>query len=160
MSALAQRFQAVRARSEALCAPLEIEDYCIQAMENASPPKWHLAHVTWFFEAFVLAPFAPGYRVFQKEFAHLFNSYYETAGTFFPRPQRGLLSRPTVKEIYRYRQHVDGALLDLLANPPQQHAADILQRVRLGIEHEIQHQELLLMDTLSNFSANPLLPAY
>ena len=160
MSALAQRFQAVRARSEALCAPLEIEDYCIQAMENASPPKWHLAHVTWFFEAFVLAPFAPGYRVFQKEFAHLFNSYYETAGTFFPRPQRGLLSRPTVKEIYRYRKHVDGALLDLLANPPQQHAADILQRVRLGIEHEIQHQELLLMDTLSNFSANPLLPAY
>ena len=159
-SALAQRFQAVRARSEALCAPLKIEDYCIQAMENVSPPKWHLAHVTWFFETFILVPFAPGYRIFQPEFAHLFNSYYETAGTFFPRPQRGVLSRPTVAEIYRYRGHVNGALLDLLADMPEQHAADIEQRLRLGIEHEIQHQELLLMDTLYNFSVNPLLPAY
>ena len=159
-AALIERYQAVRARSEALCAPLAVEDYGLQAMENASPPKWHLAHVTWFFETFILVPYAAGYRVFQPEFAHLFNSYYETAGTFFPRPQRGLLSRPTVEEVYRYRQHVDGALLNLLANPPQQHAADIEQRLRLGIEHEIQHQELLLMDTLYNFSVNPLLPAY
>jgi len=159
-SALTQRFQAVRARSEVLCAPLEIEDYCLQAMENASPPKWHLAHVTWFFETFILAPFSKQYRPFRKEFSHLFNSYYETAGTFFPRPRRGLLSRPTVKEIYRYRRHVDAALLELLAQPPAQHVDDILQRVQLGIEHEIQHQELLLMDTLYNFSVNPLLPAY
>jgi len=159
-SALAQRFQAVRARSGMLCAPLEIEDYGIQAMENASPPKWHLAHTTWFFETFILIPFAPGYPVFAQAYAHLFNSYYETAGTFFPRRQRSLLSRPTVAEVYRYRQHVDAALLELLAHPPAQHAADILQRVQLGIEHEIQHQELLLMDTLYNFSVNPLLPAY
>ncbi|MDX8386771.1 MAG: ergothioneine biosynthesis protein EgtB [Gallionella sp.] len=154
------RFQAVRARSESLCAPLEIEDYGIQASEFVSPPKWHLAHTTWFFETFILIPFATGYRRYQESYAHLFNSYYETAGTFFPRPQRGMLSRPTVREIYQYRKYVDTALLDLLANPPEQHAADILERLQLGTEHEIQHQELLLMDTLYNFSINPLQPAY
>ena len=157
---LAECFKTVRARSESLCAPLVIEDYCIQAMPDVSPPKWHLAHVTWFFETFILVPFARGYRSFHPEFAHLFNSYYETAGAFFPRPQRGMLSRPTVAEVYRYRSHVDAALLELLANPPAQHAADILLLTRLGTEHEIQHQELLLMDTLYNFSINPLHPAY
>jgi len=158
--ALAHRFRAVRNRTESLCSPLEIEDYCIQASDSVSPPKWHLAHTTWFFETFILMPFAPGYRVFHEAYTYLFNSYYETAGTFFPRPQRGLLSRPTVAQVYRYRSHVDAALLELLANPPVQHAADIFQRVQLGIEHEIQHQELLLMDTLYNFSINPLQPAY
>jgi ergothioneine biosynthesis protein EgtB len=157
---LIERFKTVRARSETLCAPLETEDYCIQAMPDVSPPKWHLAHVTWFFEMFVLVPYATRYRMFHRDFAHLFNSYYETAGTFFPRPQRGMLSRPTVAEVYRYRSHVDAALLELLASPPPQHAADILERVQLGIEHEIQHQELLLMDTRYNFSINPLQPAY
>lgn len=157
---LIERFKLVRARSEMLCAPLEIEDYCIQAMENASPPKWHLAHVTWFFEMFILVPYAKQYRMLRDEYAHLFNSYYETAGTFFPRPQRGMLSRPTVDEVYRYRSHVDGALLDLLENPPEEHTFDIHERVKLGIEHEVQHQELLLMDTRYNFSINPLKPAY
>jgi len=157
---LIERFKQVRARSEMLCAPLEIEDYCIQAMENVSPPKWHLAHVTWFFEMFVLIPFSKQYRMLQDEYAHLFNSYYETAGTFFPRPQRGWLSRPTVEEVYRYRSHVDGALVELLENPPEEHALAIHERVTLGIEHEIQHQELLLMDTRYNFSINPLQPAY
>jgi ergothioneine biosynthesis protein EgtB len=159
-AALIERFKTVRARSGSLCAPLEIEDYCIQAMPDVSPTKWHLAHVTWFFETFILVPFDKKYLVFQRDFAHLFNSYYETAGTFFPRPQRGMLSRPTVAEIYRYRAHVDSALLELLTNLPEQYAEDILERVRLGIEHEIQHQELLLMDTLYNFSINPLQPAY
>ncbi|MFZ5503400.1 MAG: ergothioneine biosynthesis protein EgtB [Pseudomonadota bacterium] len=159
-TALIERFNTVRARSESLCAPLEIEDYCIQAMPDVSPPRWHLAHVTWFFELFILVPFARGYKPFNPEFLHLFNSYYETAGTFFPRPQRGMLSRPTVAEVYRYRQYVDAAMRELLANSPEQHAADILLRARLGIEHEIQHQELLLMDTLYNFSINPLHPAY
>jgi ergothioneine biosynthesis protein EgtB len=153
------RFNSVRSRTESLCAPLQTEDYCIQAMADVSPPKWHLAHTTWFFEQFVLMPFAPAYKEFHPAFAHLFNSYYETAGTFFPRPQRGMLSRPTVEEVYRYRRHVDFALQELLAQPGQ-HAADILQRVRLGTEHEIQHQELLLMDTRYNFSINPLRPAY
>ncbi len=160
MDELIERYRTVRARSETLCSPLEVEDYCVQAMENVSPPKWHLAHVSWFFEMFILVPYASGYRMFCDEFAHLFNSYYETAGTFFPRPQRGMLSRPTVDEVYRYRHHVDAALLDLLASPPPRHAADIRQRLQLGLEHEIQHQELLLMDTRYNFSINPLQPAY
>lgn len=160
MDKLIERYRTVRARSEALCAPLEVEDYCIQAMESVSPPKWHLAHVTWFFEIFILVPYAKHYCMLREEYAHLFNSYYETAGTFFPRPQRGMLSRPTVEEVYHYRRHVDAALLDLLASPPAQHAADIWQRLRLGLEHEIQHQELLLMDTCYNFSINPLHPAY
>jgi DinB superfamily len=112
------RLKKVRARTESLCSPLEIEDYCIQASDFVSPPKWHLAHTTWFFETFILLPFAPSYKVFHSAFAHLFNSYYETAGTFFPRTQRGMLSRPTVAEVYRYRQHVDGALQGLLGNLP------------------------------------------
>ncbi len=157
---LIDRYSKVRGRSMALCAPLEIEDYCIQASEFVSPPKWHMAHVTWFFETFILIPFQPGYLQFDPSYAHLFNSYYETAGSFFPRPQRGMLSRPTVSEVFRYRKHVDAALLDLLAALPEAHTTQILERVQLGIEHEIQHQELLLMDTLYNFYANPLLPAY
>ena len=157
---LIARYKTVRARSEALCAPLETEDYCIQAMENVSPPKWHLAHATWFFEMFILVPYAKHYRMLREEYAHLFNSYYETAGSFFPRPQRGMLSRPTVDEVYRYRRHVDAAILELLAHPPKQHAYVIQERLLLGIEHEIQHQELLLMDTRYNFSINPLQPAY
>jgi len=160
ITVLINRFKTVRARSESLCAPLETEDYCIQAMPDVSPPKWHLAHVTWFFEMFILVPFSAKYRMFNPEFAHLFNSYYETAGTFFPRPQRGMLSRPTVAEIYRFRHHVDAAIADLLSNMPEQHAVDILLRTQLGIEHETQHQELLLMDTKYNFSINPLQPAY
>ena len=159
-AALLADFNTVRARSEALCAPLQTEDYCIQAMPDVSPPRWHLAHVSWFFEQFILVPFAPGFRVFDAQFAHLFNSYYATAGTFFPRPQRGMLSRPTVAEVYRYRQHVDAAMRALLSEPPEQYMADILQRTRLGIEHETQHQELLLMDIRYNFSINPLQPAY
>jgi ergothioneine biosynthesis protein EgtB len=158
--ALIERFRTARARTELLCLPLEIEDYCIQAMHDVSPPKWHLAHTTWFFEMFILAPFSANYRMFHRDFPHLFNSYYETAGTFFPRPQRGMLSRPTVAEVYRYRSHVDSSLHELLANPPEQHLVDITERVRLGIEHEIQHQELLLMDTKYNFSINPIKPAY
>ncbi|MBU1215089.1 MAG: ergothioneine biosynthesis protein EgtB [Gammaproteobacteria bacterium] len=160
MDELIERYRTVRARSEALCAPLQVEDYCIQAMESVSPPKWHLAHVSWFFEMFILVPYAKRYRMLREEYAHLFNSYYETAGTFFPRPQRGMLSRPTVQEIYDYRHHVDGALLELLSDVPEQHAADIMQRLQLGLEHEIQHQELLLMDTCYNFSINPLHPVY
>jgi ergothioneine biosynthesis protein EgtB len=155
-----QRLDAVRARTESLCAPLEIEDYVIQAIAEVSPPKWHLAHTTWFFETFILIPFAPGYRVFDDAYAHLFNSYYETAGTFFPRNQRGLLSRPPVADIYRYRSHVDEALQALLDDLPQPSARDILARVELGIEHETQHQELLLMDVKYNFFINPLKPAY
>jgi ergothioneine biosynthesis protein EgtB len=157
---LIERYKSLRSRTELLCLPLEVEDYCIQAMHDVSPPKWHLAHTTWFFEMFVLVPFSTKYKMFNPGFAHLFNSYYETAGTFFPRPQRGMLSRPTVAEVYRYRSHVDEALLELLSNLADRNVVDVIERVRLGIEHEIQHQELLLMDTKYNFSINPLYPAY
>jgi len=157
---LGHRLGAVRARTESLCAPLEIEDYVIQACAEVSPPRWHLAHTTWFFETFILLPFVRGYRVFNEAYAHLFNSYYETAGTFFPRAQRGQLSRPTVAQIYRYRQHVDEALQLLLQDLPQRSAHDILARVELGIEHETQHQELLLMDVKFNFFFNPIKPVY
>jgi ergothioneine biosynthesis protein EgtB len=157
---LSQRLLALRARTESLCSPLEAEDYVIQASDFVSPPKWHLAHTTWFFETFILLPFVPGYRVFDETYAYLFNSYYEMAGTFFPRPQRGLLSRPTVEEIYRYRNHVDEAMQALLNDLPQPSGHDILTRIELGIEHETQHQELLLMDVKYNFSVNPLKPAY
>jgi len=157
---LGLRLAEVRARTESLCAPLEIEDYVIQTCDSVSPPKWHLAHTSWFFETFILLPYVPGYRVFDDAFAHLFNSYYETAGTFFSRAQRGLLSRPTVADIYRYRNHVDETLQVLLNNLPQLSAHDILARLELGIEHETQHQELLLMDVKYNFFINPLKPAY
>jgi ergothioneine biosynthesis protein EgtB len=157
---LGQRLGAARARTESLCVPLEIEDYVIQSMAEVSPPKWHLAHTTWFFETFILLPFAPGYRVFDEAYAHLFNSYYETAGTFFSRNQRGLLARPPVADICRYRSHVDEALQALLDDLPQPSAHDILARIKLGIEHETQHQELLLMDVKYNFFINPLKPAY
>jgi ergothioneine biosynthesis protein EgtB len=157
---LSHRLGAVRARTESLCAPLETEDYVIQACAEVSPPRWHLAHTTWFFETFILQPFVQGYRVFEDSYAYLFNSYYETAGTFFPRAQRGQLSRPTVAQIYRYRQHVDEALQTLLQDLPQRSAHDILARVELGIEHETQHQELLLMDVKFNFFFNPIKPVY
>jgi len=158
--ALEGRYNIVRNKTESLCKPLETEDYVIQACAEVSPPKWHLAHTSWFFETFILIPFAKNHRPFHESYAHLFNSYYETAGTFFSRTQRGFLSRPTVEDIYHYREYVDAAMHALLAKLPQQSEPDILARLELGIEHEIQHQELLLMDIKYNFSINPLKPAY
>ncbi|RFC37815.1 MAG: ergothioneine biosynthesis protein EgtB [Candidatus Nitrotoga sp. SPKER] len=157
---LGERLRLVRTRTEALCVPLEKEDYCIQGMLDVSPPKWHLAHTTWFFETFVLLPFAKNYQVFHQAYGYLFNSYYETLGTFFPRSQRGLLSRPTVAEVYNYRSHVNAALDQMLDNFTGQNWQEIAERILLGIEHEIQHQELLLMDVKYNFFINPLKPAY
>lgn len=150
----------VRADSGALCRPLEIEDYGIQTMPEVSPIKWHLAHTSWFFETFLLRPFLPGYREFHPLFAHLFNSYYETVGSYHPRPQRGMLSRPTVAEINRYRAHVDehmATLLQLDAGPDRD---AILFRTELGLHHEQQHQELMLTDIKHVFASNPLHPAY
>src|SRR3989440_6056961 len=105
--ALAERYQQVRKSTEVLCAPLAVEDYVIQSMPDVSPPKWHLAHVSWFFETFLLEPFAGGYEPFQPAFRYLFNSYYEGVGPRHPRAERGLVSRPTVAEVYAYRRHVD-----------------------------------------------------
>lgn len=154
-----QRYQRVRAASERLCEPLEAEDYVIQSMADVSPPKWHLAHVTWFFEAFVLQPFLPGYRPLGERYDHLFNSYYKTHGTPFERARRGLLSRPTVSEVYAYRSHVDLAMAQLLQSGSEL-ADEVLQRVELGLEHEQQHQELLLMDIKHILAQNPLRPVY
>lgn len=153
-------FRAIRAVTEHLCSPLETEDFVIQSMDDVSPPKWHLAHVTWFFETFLLKPFLRGYIPLNEAYDHLFNSYYETHGNPFPRPRRGQLSRPTVANVYRYRHYVDEAMGLLLTNPPLRHSRSIAERVCLGIHHEQQHQELLLMDIKHILAQNPLKPAY
>jgi ergothioneine biosynthesis protein EgtB len=160
-SALRDKFREVRAASLALAAPLSAEDQCIQSMPDASPTKWHLAHTTWFFETVLLQPHATGYRPFDVRFHYLFNSYYEALGPRHPRPQRGLLTRPSVDEVQAYRSHVDEAVLALLDGEiGDQDWAAIEPIVTLGLHHEQQHQELLLTDILHALSCNPLLPAY
>jgi ergothioneine biosynthesis protein EgtB len=129
-------------------------------MPDASPVKWHLAHVSWFFENFVLAPYVRGFEPFHPQFGYLFNSYYETVGTFFPRPGRGVLSRPTVDEVYRYRAHVDRAIGDGIDAVGDKSWADVARRIELGLHHEQQHQELLLTDVKHLYALNPLRPAY
>jgi ergothioneine biosynthesis protein EgtB len=158
--ALANQYHNVRAQSLEICRPLAIEDYVIQSMGDVSPPKWHLAHVTWFFENFLLLPFLTGYRAFHPEYGHLFNSYYETVGRPFPRLQRGLLSRPTVEEIFRYREHVDRHMRELLEAAPDGNWREVAGRVALGLHHEQQHQELLLTDIKHILASNPLRPVY
>ncbi|WP_104202420.1 ergothioneine biosynthesis protein EgtB [Billgrantia saliphila] len=155
-----RRYQRIRQASERLCAPLCTEDFVIQSMDDVSPPKWHLAHVTWFFEAFILAPFLPRYRPLDPVYDFLFNSYYETHGVPFPRPRRGTLSRPTVADVYRFRAHVDAAMAELLESLPAEHGGEIVRRLELGLHHEQQHQELLLMDIKHILAQNPLCPAY
>ncbi|MCU7936185.1 MAG: ergothioneine biosynthesis protein EgtB [Candidatus Thiodiazotropha sp. (ex Dulcina madagascariensis)] len=157
---LAARYRAMRQVSERLCEPLEPDDYQLQSITETSPPKWHLAHVSWFFEAFILTRYRPDYPLFHPRFDYLFNSYYYTLGNMHPRPKRGLLSRPTLKEVYAYREYVDRQMLELIAGIEEEHWQQLEQRVILGLNHEQQHQELLLMDTKHNLSANPLLPAY
>ncbi len=149
-------YAAVRRQTEALCAPLETEDYVIQSMPDASPVKWHLAHTSWFFETFVLRPRQADYRPFHPQFGFLFNSYYQGVGPRWPRPERGLLSRPTVAEVYRYRAYVDEHMARVLrTEDPAVRAV-----VSLGLNHEQQHQELMLTDLKHAWAANPLHPVY
>ena len=155
-----QRFLAVRETSERLCEPLEREDYLLQAMASTSPAKWHLAHTTWFFETFLLKPFFDGYQIYHRAFETLFNSYYNGIGEQYARDQRGLLSRPTVDEVYAYRRHVNDAMRGLLESPSAESAREIYERVTLGCHHEQQHQELFFTDLKYCWSKNPLLPAY
>ena len=155
-----QHFHRVRQDSEQLCQSLKIEDYVIQTTPEASPTKWHLAHVTWFYETFILTVFAPNYREFHPRFRYLFNSYYEQVGEFFPRSQRGLLSRPTVEEVYRYRAYVDEQMAQLIKTASEENWANIATRLLIGLHHEQQHQELLLTDIKYNLAFNPLRPAY
>ena len=157
---LAARYARTRAQTERLAQPLSAEDCALQSMPDASPVKWHLAHTTWFFETFILGRFDPDYRVFDPAFHYLFNSYYEAAGPRHPRPQRGLLSRPSVADVAAYRDHVGAAMARLFE---QASAADweaAAPLIELGLHHEQQHQELILMDIKHVFSLNPLLPAY
>ncbi|HEX5463117.1 MAG TPA: ergothioneine biosynthesis protein EgtB [Burkholderiales bacterium] len=156
----AERFAAVRGRTEALCKSLEVDDFQIQSTIDVSPPKWHLAHVTWFFETFLLGEFAHNYRPFHPRFKYLFNSYYQTVGKFHPRPERSVLSRPTIAEIFGYREHVNHGMTQLIRNLGEEPWAEFASCLELGLHHEQQHQELLLMDIKHNFAANPLRPAY
>jgi ergothioneine biosynthesis protein EgtB len=156
----ARRYAEVRAQTETLCAPLEIEDYVVSTMSDVSPTKWHLAHTSWFFETFVLAQHAPGYVSPNPRYAFLFNSYYVQAGERHCRAQRGLVTRPTVQEVYAYRAYVDEAMHALLATIGTDDAHPALPIVELGLHHEQQHQELLVTDIKHVFWMNPLRPAY
>lgn len=158
--ALLSRYRSIRATTEQLCAPLAVEDYVVQAMPDVSPPKWHLAHTAWFFETFLLRPYLSGYRSIHPLYEVLFNSYYESVGSFFPRAKRGTLSRPTVEEVFLYRHRIDAAMIDLLSDETLPDRAEMQARTELGLQHEQQHQELLLTDILFNFSINPLCPKY
>jgi ergothioneine biosynthesis protein EgtB len=157
---LAQEFRRVRAFTERLCEPLEIEDYVVQSMPDCSPTKWHLAHVSWFFETFILGPNVPGYRSLHPQYTYLFNSYYNAIGERHCRPKRGLISRPTVKDTYRYRAYVDEHMLELLENADHGLLERITPLVVLGLHHEQQHQELLVTDLKHVLAANPLHPVY
>jgi ergothioneine biosynthesis protein EgtB len=154
------RYAAIRAATLDLAASLSPEDQTIQSMPDASPTKWHLAHTSWFFETFLLTPELPGYQPFDSRFGYLFNSYYEAVGARHPRPQRGLLSRPGVAEIGAYRRHVDAAMARLVAEARPERWAAIAPLLELGLHHEQQHQELILMDIKHVLALNPLRPAY
>jgi ergothioneine biosynthesis protein EgtB len=158
----AREFEQVRQRSVHLAEPLSVEDCCAQSMPDASPVKWHLAHTTWFFETFILEPREPGWRPFHPAFRVLFNSYYNGVGDKHPRPQRGLLTRPAFDEVLAWRRDVDARIVRLLQDAPQDRAsADRLAAlVELGIQHEQQHQELILTDLKHLLAQNPLYPAY
>ena len=147
-------FWTVRRHTERLCASLTAEDQIIQSMPDASPAKWHRAHTTWFFEQFILQPNVPGYTPFSAEFSYLFNSYYESVGARHPRFARGMITRPGAAEVTEYRAHVDAAMAELLAS-----GRDVSELLGLGLQHEQQHQELLMTDMLHGFSQNPLAPA-
>ena len=158
-NALAHRLFSTRAHSVALTAALTPEDMTVQASDDASPTKWHLAHVTWFFENFVLKPHLAGYRIFDDAFNYCFNSYYEALGPRHSRPKRGLLTRPSTERVFEYRAHVDEALRRLLARD-EARKGEIARLIEIGINHEEQHQELLLTDILALFASSPLKPAY
>ena len=154
---LAERYDAVRARTDALVAALQSEDMQVQSMPDASPAKWHLAHTTWFFETFLLGPNVPGYTVFDTTFGYLFNSYYEAVGPRHPRPTRGLVTRPGIDGVRAYRAHVDAHMRRFIAEGLDAEREALL---RLGLAHEEQHQELLVMDVQHLFAQSPLKPAF
>ena len=153
-------FRNTRTLSNRLCEPLEVEDFVIQSMPEASPMKWHLAHTSWFFETFILKPHFKGYASSHPDYNFLFNSYYNAVGPFHARPQRGLLSRPTVKNALNYRAEVDALVTELLENSDEEKLLELKPLIILGVNHEQQHQELMLTDLKHMFAQNPLRPAY
>src|SRR5512147_2244670 len=153
-------FRRVRAETERRASHLSAEDQSVQSMADASPAKWHRAHVTWFFEQFLLVPHDPAYRSFDERFAFLFNSYYVAAGPRHARPQRGLITRPNAAEVSEFRAHVDAAVDRALAQADARRLGDILPIVEIGLHHEQQHQELMLTDILHAFAQSPVAPAY
>ncbi len=154
------RYREVREHSLALAATLSVEDQSVQSMPDASPTKWHLAHATWFFETVLLQAHSTRYELFDPRFRYLFNSYYESLGPRHPRPQRGLLTRPSLDQVHAYRRHVDAAVQALLTSASAMQWPGIETAIALGLQHEQQHQELIVTDILHAFSCNPLLPAY
>jgi ergothioneine biosynthesis protein EgtB len=159
-SRLRDSYRMVRAETERRAAPLSPEDQMVQSMADASPTKWHRAHTTWFFEQFLLKPYRDGYPIFDENYAYLFNSYYVAAGPRHARPQRGMLTRPDAADIGHYRAHVDAAVERLILECNGETLATIAPLVELGLNHEQQHQELLLTDILHAFAQNPISPAY
>ena len=155
-----RRFREVRQASEQICAPLAVEDYVVQTMPDVSPPKWNLAHTSWFFETFLLQPFVPAYQDAHPQFGFLFNSYYEAVGERQPRDRRGMLSRPTVAEVHAYRRHIDQAVSDLIDGAGESQWRELAPLLELGLNHEQQHQELMLTDVKHILAENPLKPAY
>lgn len=154
---LADCYLKVRKRTEQICSPLQTEDYVVQPVVDVSPPKWHIGHVTWFFETFILKPYFMGYQEYNPDYNYVFNSYYETVGNRVIRTDRGNLSRPTVAEIYAYRKYVDEAMTGFLCDEP---SAEVKELLILGFNHEEQHQELLYTDIKYILGHNPLFPAY
>lgn len=152
------QYQTVRRQTLDLCQNLQVEDFVIQSMDDVSPSKWHLAHTTWFFENFLLSEFCQGYTWFHPQFKFLFNSYYETVGNFHARPHRGLLSRPTTEEVFAYRKEIDRRMIDFLEKGSYDRE-EVESIVTVGLQHEQQHQELILTDIKYNFFCNPLKPA-
>ncbi|MEX0886348.1 MAG: ergothioneine biosynthesis protein EgtB [Phycisphaeraceae bacterium] len=153
-------YATVRHTTESLCRGLAVEDYVVQTCDDVSPAKWHLAHTSWFFERFILAELVPGYAAVCPMYDYLFNSYYNGAGPQHCRPRRGLLSRPTVEQVYDYRHLIDERMHALIDHPPPGVDETLAARLTLGLNHEQQHQELLVTDLKHVFSSNPLLPAY
>ncbi len=155
-----EAYDAVRSETERRAAPLSAEDQAVQSMPDASPVKWHRAHTTWFFEHFLLVPHAPAYQTFDPRFGYLFNSYYVAAGPRHARPKRGLITRPSAAEVSAYRAHVDAGVRDLIGEASAQQLGDVSRILEIGLNHEQQHQELMLTDILHAFAQNPTAPAY
>lgn len=158
MNSLLDKYIKARQRSEKLCAPLKTEDYVVQPVFHASPPKWQLGHTTWFFEIFILKENCKGYKLFDQDYPYMFNSYYETLGERVVRTDRGNMSRPTVEDVYKYRSYVDEHMLKILENLSKD--SNLIPFIELGINHEEQHQELLVSDIKYILGHNPLFPVY